>query len=212
MEDEVVKRDIIISDLSARMSMLETRLGAVSVASVSAREHRDLVVVGDSIVRPVDVESIKPGGTNDLICLPGARVFKVHCEIKKAALAFNVKNLVVHAGSNNIPDCQPHQVANQIIQMLRDVRLDMPTTNIYFSALIPKSSNRLTNAINHVNYRVFLACQEFGITYIDHPFIMVRGVMSTAMYKPVEVRENRPVHLSSTGAAKFGLDIARMLK
>ena len=213
LAEEIRQRDSKIDELTNRVAGLEEKL-VCSVAKVDVVEKRevDLMVIGDSIVRYVEVEDINPDGENELVCLPGARCFQVYREIRKASSAINIKNMVIHCGSNNLPDCMPHQVANQIVEVLRDTRLNLPDCNLLFSAILPKIGSDFTSGINHVNFRVFKACQEMGIGYINHPFVTKNGIMDMSMYRHQEVKGNRPVHLNTKGVGIFTGDISQQLK
>ena len=59
----------------------------------------DTLVAGDSIVKHVDVNAIG-GENNRLICLPGATAVKVLHAVKKVAKTAQIKNLVLHYGTN----------------------------------------------------------------------------------------------------------------
>jgi hypothetical protein len=158
----------------------------------------DTVIAGDSIVKHIDVKALD--GVNSLVCLPGARAHKVHLAVTKLAQKANIKNLVLHMGTNNIPHQSPMQICNELADTLKRVQLELPNTAIHFSAILPKVNICLNRGINFINNFIFDLCEDLGIGFVEHSSFCQDGQMNKKYYAPTEWREGRAIHPSHEGA------------
>ena len=62
-----------------------------------------MLIIGDSIIKHIDVNRIYPGHTNMKVCLPGARADKVYEKIVELNHKYCYDTVIVHVGSNYIP-------------------------------------------------------------------------------------------------------------
>ena len=68
------------------------------------KEEKDLIILGDSIVRWVDEDRVLPGKKNFKSCNRGAGVIQLrNIFAEEIENKFTAKNIILHAGTNDIP-------------------------------------------------------------------------------------------------------------
>ena len=158
----------------------------------------DNVIAGDSIVKHVDVDLLQ--GVNKLICLPGARPRQVHLAVRKLAKTANIKNLVLHYGTNSIALQSPLAVCREIADSLHRVQVEMPNTNIHFSAILPKIDSSFNRTINFINNFVCDLSNDMEIGFINHSSFSQHGHLNKKLFSPTEWKDMMPIHPSHEGA------------
>ena len=158
----------------------------------------DVVIAGDSIVKHVDIESIE--GNNRLICLPGARANRVMAAVRKLAKTADIKDLVLHYGTNNLPQQQLLTVCHEIRDSLHRAQHEMPNTNIHFSAILPKIDESANRGINFVNNYACDVTNDLEIGFVQHSSFCENGYLVRKLYSPSEWEKGRPLHPSHEGA------------
>lgn len=161
LHDEIAKRDVIISDLNSKIDSLISAndlMDTPQLENVEKVEH-DLLLIGDSIVRHVDSESINPGGDTEVKCLPGARPDDVVNEFRKMSQHNSYKRIIVHVGSNLIPKFSRSYTAAKVTECLEMVKELSPQSRIAFSPILPKDGDHLLAGIDEVNHRVIQSGQ-----------------------------------------------------
>lgn len=165
-------------------------------------EH-DLLVIGDSIARDVDGETVNPGGETEVEFLPGARPVDVMERFRELSKTDTYKRIIVHVGSNMIPTYSREYVADRIVECMESIRELAPDSKIAFSAILPKVGDYLLAGIDAVNSRVMLSGQtgpprkRYG--HIDHSRYMTdfRGLVNPRLFK------NDAIHPSEAGIVAF---------
>ena len=202
--EAVSLKDVSIDRLSSTLdeqTRRSERLESLLDDSPPAKLPIDLAIVGSSIVRHVDKESVNPGKRNELSCMPGAKVHHVRREMNEVLERAEVDKLVVHVGGNNIPLEPPAFLAYEIIDMLRSTRMEHPNVQLYFSAILPRLHPCMLHGINQVNRMVLDACDGIGVKFIPHNAFASNGVLNRPLFAPKEWAECRPVHLNVAGVA-----------
>ena len=166
----------------------------------------DFALCGDSVIKWIDIDSINPGGVNKKVCLPGARLDRIRESVLNLHSNYDIKRLAIHGGTNLIPDEAPIQVALQIIEFLGEVKSLMPTTELFFSAILPKINDSFSPGINEINYLVFNACKTLGIKFIQHSRFSRHGCIQVSLYTLADL-----IHLNRRGVQQLLYDIKSSL-
>ena len=164
------------------------------------KEKIDLLVLGDSIVKHVDVEKIKPGGRNKCICIPGGTVHEIRNSLISESKKSEIGTLILNVGSNHVPYESPISISKQIISFCKEIRAVMPNTRLLFSGILPKLDDNLTPAINHANYRISRSSKENGYKVIIHKkFFLDDGSINYDL-----LSKNDFIHPNRHGVAVYG--------
>ena len=134
------------------------------------KESLELLVIGSSITKYIDAGKIERRSPENAIteCMSGAKVEDVNCKIKEYSLRYNIKKIVIHVGGNNILNDNPKTLTEKIVDMLKEVRKIMPTTKIFYSAIIPRWNNNYLPGINWINSNIRAFCAENRIRFVPH--------------------------------------------
>jgi hypothetical protein len=192
-----------VADFAAKIESLSLASN-VSVPAVPL-PIIDTLVAGDSIVKHIDVSVIE-GADNRLICCPGATAVKVLREVRDVAKSARIKNLVLHYGTNYIPQQSMSSIIREISDSLHRVQYELPDTSIHFSAILPKICNAANRGINIVNSCIRDLCRVLGIGFIQHEGFSREGVLQQKMYSPSEWKDGRPLHPSHKGAEALSIN------
>lgn len=216
--DELNKRDVIITDLYAKIDDVESKVStdvvAISTeptenAEIIKNEH-DLLIIGDSLVRGLDAQAINPGGDTVVECLPGARPDGVTEKFREMSKTDSFKRVIVHVGTNLAPKYSRSCVADKITRCLEMVRELSPNSQVAFSSLLPKEGDHLLEGINEVNYRVFNSglCGHYKTRY---GFVNHRDFFQDKMgqVNPTLFKEDG-LHLSELGVKAFEKSLKRL--
>ena len=166
----------------------------------------ELALCGDSLTKWVDMSDLYPDGRKEKMCLKGAKIGKIRDAVIDLHNQYEVKQLIVHGGCNQIPHDSPLQVASDIIDFLIETKHHMPRTKLYFSAILPKVDNTFTPGINEINSLVLLACDALGVTFIQHPRFSREGVMNENLFTLSDY-----IHLNRRGVRQFVFDMKKAL-
>jgi hypothetical protein len=193
-----------INALEAKVVELSESIEAIKATSPDPASHAnalptiDNVIAGDSIVKHVDVSILE--GNCQLICLPGARARQVDNAVRKLAKTANIKNLVLHYGTNSITHMSPLGVCKEIEASIRRTQFELPNTSLHFSALLPKIDSSFNRGINFINNYICDLTNELEMGFVQHASFSLQGHLSKRMYSPTEWREEMPIHPSHEGA------------
>ena len=193
-----------ISALEAQVRDLTTTIESIKAASLDPTTHAnalptiDNVIAGDSIVKHVDVSGLE--GKSELICLPGARPRQVENAVRKLAKTANIKNLVLHYGTNSISSLPPLDICKEIEESVRRTQLELPNTSIHLSALLPKIDSTYNRTINFINNYICDMTNDMDFGFVQHSSFAFQGHLSKRMYSPSEWKDQMPIHPSHEGA------------
>ena len=178
----------------------------------SEKVDKDLVFIGDSIIKHVKLNLVNPDKTNELCCIPGADISRIEQEIIKADEKYNMKKLALHVGSNEIPINDPEKVAHKLVNLIKATKKQMPDTELYFSAILPKISSSYNPGINYINQFLYNSSKTDNFTFVQHPQFSRNGIINFDNYARVEVQSNRAIHLSKGGVARLACNIRYAIK
>ena len=132
---------------------------------------------------------------------PGCpRAHKVHLAVKKLAITTDIKNLVVHFGTNHTPHQSPIQICRELTDHLERLQLALPDTHISFSTILLKISKKYNRGLNFINAYMDDVCADMGLGFIQHSSFSEHGLLNKRLYSPSEWKDGRPVHPSHEGA------------
>ena len=169
----------------------ENEVDEESQISVQEWETLDFVCLGDSLIKWLPVEEINPGHSNKKVCLPGAKIANIRDALDELNNDYNIKNLYLQVGSNEIPDKTPFEVARELTAFLTEIKLYMPDTKLYVSTIIPKIDSSYLPGINEINYLLCGSCNTLGIVLIQHQAFGNRGVINHKLYAYDQIHLNR---------------------
>lgn len=165
LEQSLLTRDNTILELTQKIDLLTLANNQNDLEQSQNEEHvkseRDLLVIGDSLIRHLDESALNPGGDTTINCIPGGRPNDVAEEFRKIAKTEKYKRIIVHIGSNMIPRYTPSFCANKIIECMDIVKKLAPDSQVAYSCVLPKIGNHLLPGINFVNEKV-VGSSRFG--------------------------------------------------
>ena len=86
--------------------------------------------------------------------MPGGKVSDILRKIKQLEKKYEIKRIIIHVGSNNIPNDEPTPLVSEISAMLREIQELMPNTKLYYSDILPKINDNYIEGIHFVNTSV----------------------------------------------------------
>ena len=160
----------------------------------------DLLVIGDSCVKHIDVNRLNPRGNNKLICKRGGKIGDIRDALmEEVSSAKSVAHCIIHVGSNHAPEDAPHVLSSKLLSFLREARKNMPETALHFSGILPKYGHELLPGINFVNRSISKHQDLIGYSFISHP--------DFSWNESLICREG--VHPSYKGVAQLAMDIRK---
>lgn len=229
-KDELQSRDVKISALESRIVALETALVtskdvenrvekleaeldrappasdsfdyAFPTDTIEAdRAKLDMLLIGDSNVRFLDANAINPGKVNKIDCTGGASITDIRTNLIDLNNKFDIEKAVIHVGGNHIPREEPHDLADNLISLLKAAKAGMPNTKLFFSAMFPRCRDSFLPGINMVNELVYEACGALDIGFIQHPRLARYGFTNYRLFG----RDR--IHLNPRGQLFVGQDV-----
>ena len=176
------------------------------------KSEKDVVFVGDSIIRHVDMKRMTGSDNCEKDCNPGFDVIQIRNRMVEIDSNFTAKKLILHVGTNAIPDVPAHTVLKQTLKLIHDIRNQMPSTHLFVSAILPKIKSDFNPGINFINYKLFMAASKHNYTFIQHPQFSQNGKLDFKLFAPTEVANKKPIHLSWKGVGTFATNIKRAIK
>ena len=162
---------------------------------------RDLVIVGDSLVKHIDVDRVNQGGCNELFSHPGAKIDKILAEVKNCLKKFDMEEILLCVGTNHIRKKNsedPDAVIAKLMGMVEQIRWNAPNTRVYLTGILPKFNDSFTPTINHINDSLFNLQNTYGFKYISTRKFFKDGCMDTSLFT-----KRDQVHLNYRGVAKL---------
>ena len=97
-------------------------------------------------------------------------------KIKQLNKTHNIKNSIIHVGSNNIPSGTPEVLIQKLSHMFQHINTIMPITKIYLSNILPKIKRQLYMTV--FKKRQQFECQNIHPYHPIHIFLytMYRGI------------------------------------
>ena len=164
-----------------------------------AREDIDVCLIGDSLIRHIDLEKINPNGPNKMLCKPGGKIGDVRDQLKSVS-GDNVKRLILCTGTNHIPSEKPSEIATQLVNLVRDAKLNLPDTQVFVSAILPKYGKSCANGNNFINRKLFEASKFYNFDLIFNLQFQVNGFQNDSLYAM------DGLHLNKRGVARLAMN------
>ena len=229
-----VRNDHEFESLTQRVEQLEVRqnppssIASVSAASIDSldgthapevidgevgyedeeeeieKEVLELLCLGDSIIKWMNIDAIKSNAHTKKVCLPGAKIVDIREALIDLADSYTIKNIYLHVGSNEIPAKSPYEVTEELASFLAEIGISMPSTKVYLSAVLPKIDENYLSGINQINYVLCSICNTIGMIFVQHPFFCWDGQIDWALYA------HDGIHLNRRGIAQLTADIKRL--
>ena len=139
--------------------------------SANSKRHLQLLVIGSSIIKHIQANRIEQNSPALTICMPGAKIEHLPRKIFDIKRNHFIKNVILHAGGNNINAHtirNPHVISNRIITTLQDLSTRMPRTQMFYSAILPRTNDTILPAIFLINRDIKQYCIEQGIVFIPN--------------------------------------------
>ena len=149
------------------------------------------IVIGDSILKNVDEESII---STQVFSISGLTLEDSNTWAKQRVKNMKVKKVIMHVGINS---CKTKAIGvQQWIAFIVNIKLCFPNAEVFLSCMIPALGNR-TKFCNESNATVKEACRSCNIQYIDHyNTFKPHGSVRKSLY-----RYNDKIHPSIKGSA-----------
>ena len=98
-------------------------------SSDARKSEKEVILVGDSIVKHVDMERLIGSKNSHLEPHIGFDVVQIRNKLVDIDSEYTAKKLVVHVGTNSIPRDSTSVVFSQILQLADDINIRMPKLN-----------------------------------------------------------------------------------
>ena len=116
-------------------------------------------------------------------------------------------DVIVHCGSNNLPETKSADLVNSIGEALHTAQQAFPNATVYYSPIIPKKVTESVRVCDKVNGWVKKLC-----AFSNYNFIQTRGLF----VRNGDIRWDRlsnkdRIHLNRSGVAAMGRHLKYML-
>ena len=120
----------------------ESDFESVNSAPISPRVKikKKLIVIGDSIVKHIDVKRICPGEDCLLICIRGARVGDIRRKLYQISSDFEADHLIIVVGANHHSE-NSMALSGKFKSLLSDAKELFNGSKIHYSGNLPKISD-----------------------------------------------------------------------
>ena len=197
LENRLIKSD---ENLSEQIRELENDCVDDIEDENSVKQPLDMLILSDSICRHLNVDLINPGGSNKHICRPGAKIDELKDALINFESHYEVGKLVVHVMTNHIPEETPTDIAREMLEFVKDIKLNMPVTKLFVSLVLPKHNPGWLEGINCLNQQIYNASRKMGFDVIQHPNFAGRGCINS------DLLARDGIHLSRQGIKQLGVD------
>ena len=123
--------------------------------------------------------------------MPGAKIVDVRNALIDLHDKYTIHNLYLQVGSNEIPEKDPYAVAGELSKFLAEIRLYLPHTKLFVSAVLPKIDSSYLPGINDINYLLCSACNYLGIVFVQHQTFCIQGRIRFDMFAFDQIHMNR---------------------
>lgn len=126
----------------------------------------DILIMGDSMTRPIIGKKLSRKCNVQSLSFPGAKVQDL-ADYIKPGLRRKPKNVIIHAGTNNLKSESPKAIQQKIKQLANNIKKDNPEIKVALSTIIKrKDDHSLNGKITKVNSSLRNFCQSNDIDFI----------------------------------------------
>ena len=197
LEQALHNQKLIIEAIQTQVTEFHYQPGAVGSGGAIPKLEKKLIVVGDSLVKHLDLKKIFPDGDNLLICLPGARIGTIRRKIQKMAAIYDADHIIIVVGANHNSE-DSIVLATKIKFLLKESKELFPHSKLHYSAYLPKFSDALIPFVTDFNYRMKKICWGIGVDLIYNSQFIQNGKADQTLL----ARDG--LHLSRKGVATLG--------
>ena len=210
--DEIKKRDERIAELEREVAQMKKSATSTTSEkpSVEITDH-DLLIIGDSIVKSVDLEKLDPKKNSTLVCVHGGTPRDVANQFKEISTKKRFKRVIVHVGTNLIPKFSKNFVVDKINECMLEIRKHAsPTCKVAFSGILPKFNDGYLRDIDWINFNVWRS-GSFGPPSVQYGYVEHFSffVGKNGKVDPKLLNKDA-IHLSSYGANIFTKSLKRL--
>ena len=129
LNDSVIRQKREIEEMYTKISSNIKAMNSKLTEKDAPKPLRDLVILGDSMVKHVDVDKVNQGGCNEIFCHPGAHIDKIVTEAKHVHSKYHVEELLLCVGTNHITANNPEPpevLTEKLCKMIKEIRFNMP--------------------------------------------------------------------------------------
>ena len=103
-----------------------------------------------------------------------------------------VKNIIIHVGTNHLPRDNPKDTAKEICKLLVRIQYQFPNTVIFYSGILPKFGKKSFGDINYINASVFNLCaRSQRMHFISHNSFAVNGSLNESFFWKDRIHTNK---------------------
>ena len=201
LQDLVMRQKTVIENMEKNILSNANKTNVKVPKSEIIKPLRDLVVVGDSLIKHVNVDKVNQGGCNEIFCHPGAKIEHILDEVKKCQHKFDIEELLLCVGTNHINERKtesPDTILAKLIEMIKQIKQSAPNTRLYVTGILPKFSDAFTTGINHINDNLFNLQKIYGFKFISTRKFFKDECMDTSLFSKRDL-----IHLNYRGVAKL---------
>lgn len=174
------------SQISLLENNIETQIverSSTEIAlDINTKEELELAVVGDSITKYIQPDTVRPDVATKNVFKRGGHICDAYVQVCELNDQYNVKELILHTGSNHIPEQDPLSVAYELLSAIDRIKQMMPQTKLYVSAILPKHHVSFIPGINIINRHLYNVRNMVGFEFIQHRAFCARGIVNERLY------------------------------
>ena len=165
----------------------------------------------------ISVEKLLPDSKESYnSCIRGAKIEHLEDFVlnQETSNNLNITDIIVHAGSNNLPNDSIMNVVNKLASLLRSTQQKILNAEIYFSPIIPKYDNKNIEICDKINDIMRIICKNYGIGFIQtrNLFVNRNGIKFERLSKYDQLHLNKDGILAMGKHLKYHLHMKSMLK
>ena len=204
--EDYLEQDIVSQFIPNNCDNLQRNLSEfVPEIPTNSREHIDLLLIGDSIIKYIDASKLS-SGTVRKICIPGVRVDFLFSKIVELNLKYVFKRVVFHVGTNYIPSNSRRFIIKELTGFLDGLHHFIPETDFVLSEILPRTSSLYMEGIDHINQEMRDHSIDNGMGHIHHGYF---GKSAETDHRSICWDG---VHLNFHGVMKLQESLARFLR
>ena len=128
-------------------------------------QGKSTLVIGDSMIKEIEVNKLSRSKKITKICMPGAKSDQIKERLQTTLKSTHYDEVIIHAGVNDLSNSQPDQIIVQLTDMAASVN---SSTKVSISSIITTRDKDRNSAINLINSELKITCQSRGWVYIDN--------------------------------------------
>ena len=165
------------------------------------------MIFGDSMLKHIDTEKLSPNLRSENRIDPGSRVEHLIDYLRRlkdfpGPEDENVTDVIIHSGTNDLPEADSRALADQIGNALNLARKVYTNAVVHYSPIIPKYDNRNISQCDEINEIVERFCGFEGnnFNYLHTRGIFVKG--GSIRWERLSKRDK--LHLNRSGIVAMG--------